>query len=371
MKENRSFDNIDAILGRAREGQALSDKDCLSLLELTDEEQVAGLFETARSVRTRHFGNRIFLYGFIYTSTFCRNDCRFCFFRRSNTVSIRYRKTPDEIVEVSSRLADSGVHLIDLTMGEDPRNFIGERNGFDELVSVVGKVKSATGLPVMVSPGVVPDEVLADLASAGADWYACYQETHNPELFKKLRIGQGYSERLEEKHLAHKLGMLIEEGILCGIGESNRDVAESIGVIGSLDADQTRVMNFVPQKGTPMAGHVPADTMRELMITAVMRLAFPDRLIPASLDVGGLAGLQPWLDAGANVVTSLVPPGQGLAGVAQNSLDIEDARRTAESVGPVLSSCGLQTASIEEYLAWMKARRRAVRQEQEEKVAAC
>jgi methylornithine synthase len=371
MKERHPEPSPDAILRRVREDQPLTDKDCLSLLELTDEEQIAALFETARHLRSKHFGNRIFLYGFVYTSTFCRNDCRFCFFRRSNTVSLRYRKTPEQIVEASSRLADSGAHLIDLTMGEDPRNFMGGHKGFDELVSLVGKVKSATGLPIMVSPGVVPDDVLANLASAGADWYACYQETHNRELFRNLRIGQNYRERLEKKRLAHKLGMLIEEGILCGIGETNQDVTESMGVVRSIEADQTRVMNFVPQRGTPMADHIPVDTMRERMITAIMRLAFPDRLIPASLDVGGLAGLRAWLDAGANVVTSLVPPGQGLAGVAQNSLDIEDARRTAERVRPVLSSCGLQAASLKEYVSWMKARRRAIRQEQEQKVMAC
>ncbi len=371
MKEKHPECNPQAILRRVREGEPLADKEGLSLLELTDGVQIGALFETARTVRNKHFGNRIFLYGFVYTSTFCRNDCRFCFFRRSNTVSLRYRKTPEQIVEASSRLADSGVHLIDLTMGEDPKNFIDGRHGFDDLVSMVGKVKSATGLPIMVSPGVVPDDVLADLSSAGADWYACYQETHNPELFRNLRPGQSYRERLEKKHLAHRLGMLIEEGLLCGIGETNRDVAESIGVVRSIGADQMRVMNFVPQEGTPMADHIPADAVRELVITAVMRLAFPDRLIPASLDVGGLDGLQPWLDAGANVVTSLVPPGQGLAGVAQNSLDIEDARRTAESVRPVLSSCGLQAASPEEYVSWMNARRRAVRQDRETKVMAC
>jgi methylornithine synthase len=371
VKRYHFSDNIGSILGRVSEGRALSDKDFLSLLDLKYEEQVEALFKTARYLRNKHFGNRIFLYGFVYTSTFCRNDCRFCFYRRSNKGSLRYRKKPDEIVEASMRLADSGVHLIDLTLGEDPRYFIGTQSAFDELVALVGKVKSAAGLPVMVSPGVVPDDVLTELASAGADWYACYQETHNQVLFKNLRVGQSYGERFEKKRLAHKLGMLIEEGMLCGIGESDQDVAESIRAVSSLDADQVRVMNFVPQKGTPMEDRVAADPQRERMITAVMRLMFPDRLIPASLDVGGLDGLLPWLDAGANVVTSLVPPGQGLAGVAQNSLDIEDARRTVESVEPVLLSRGLQAASLDDYVAWLNARKRTVNQEHEEMVAAC
>ncbi|RLB42586.1 MAG: hypothetical protein DRH12_05295 [Deltaproteobacteria bacterium] len=109
---------------------------------------------------------------------------------------------------------------------------------------------------------------------------------------------------------------------MCGIGENDDDIADSIEVMRSFGADQVRVMNFVRQRGTPMEGNTAPDSVRALMITSVMRLAFPDRLIPAFLDVRGLAGLRPWLDAGANVVTSLVHPGQGLVGVAQNSLDI-------------------------------------------------
>jgi methylornithine synthase len=370
MQGDHPPDTIDAILKRARKGRALSDQDCLSLLEVTAEEDIDGLFSTARHLRDRHFGNRIFLYGFVYTSTFCRNDCRFCFYRRSNKGSRRYRKSPEEIMEASLKLADSGVHLIDLTMGEDPKNVMPTRSGVEGLAGLVNNVKSATGLPVMISPGVVSDDILSELGAAGADWYACYQETHNQKLFKDLRIEQDFEERLSKKRTAHRLGMLIEEGILCGIGESNEDVVASIRAARSLEADQTRVMNFVPQKGTPLENRISADPLRERIITAVMRLMFPDRLIPASLDVGGLEGLLPWLDAGANVVTSLVPPGQGLAGVAQNALDIEDARRTVESVEPVLSTRGLEAASAEEYLAWVHARKRAVRRMREEKEAA-
>ena len=63
-------------------------------------------------------------------------------------------------------------------------------DGFDELASLVRAVISATGLPVMISPGVIPEYALENLKSAGATWYACYQETHNPVLFNKLRVNQ-------------------------------------------------------------------------------------------------------------------------------------------------------------------------------------
>jgi methylornithine synthase len=91
-----------------------------------------------------------------------------------------------------------------------------------------------------------------------------------------------------------------------------------------------------------------------------MRIVFPHLLIPASLDVDGLAGLGKRLEAGANVITSLVPPGQGLAGVAQNALDIEDGRRTPESIAQTLLDLNLEPASSGRFRQWMEERKRAV-----------
>jgi methylornithine synthase len=213
----------------------------------------------------------------------------------------------------------------------------------------------------MVSPGVVPSDVLSDFARAGATWYACYQETHNRELFKKLRPGQRYDARLETKERAVPLGLLTEEGLLRGVGESPRDVANSIEAMRSLEVSQVRAMSFVPQEGTPLQSRKEADPLLEILTIAALRLVFPDRLIPATLDVEGLTGLQSRLEAGANVVTSLVPPGFGLAGVAQNSLDIADARRTIASIVPELEKLGLQTAPLEDYLIWVEDRRRQIR----------
>jgi methylornithine synthase len=358
---------LDSALTKVKEGGVLSKSDISFLLSLKDNEQIDRFFQAACDLRRKHFGNEIFLYGFIYTSTYCRNDCRFCFFRRSNPESRRYRKATPEIVATARRLADSGVHLIDLTMGEDPALFNNSGAGFDRLIDLVESVRKATGLPIMVSPGVIPENIIGRLSEAGACWYACYQETHHRRLFNQLRPGQDYDLRLEVKRKAHNRGMLIEEGLLCGVGETANDIAESMAVMQNLDADQVRVMNFVPQIGTPMVNRTPLDPKKELLISAVLRLVFPDRLIPASLDVDGLAGLKQRLDAGANVVTSIVPPGRGLAGVARHSLDIEDGKRTFASVKEVLQVCGLRPAGTEAYLPWI-TRRRMVIEERAKKI---
>jgi len=360
MNEMKNSNNrLAKILDKARREEILDGSEIVFLLSLTQKSQIDAVLEAARELRLRHFGNRIFLYGFVYISTFCRNQCNFCYFRKTNELPVRYRREASEVVEAAQSLAESGVHLIDLTLGEDPQYFY--EQGFEPLVQLVEAVRKATDLPVMVSPGVVPADVLSDFAQAGATWYACYQETHNRELFKKLRPGQRYDARLETKERAVPLGLLTEEGLLRGVGESARDIADSIEAMRSLEVSQVRAMSFVPQKGTPLQSWKEAGPLLEIMTIAVLRLVFPDRLIPATLDVEGLTGLQSRLEAGANVVTSLVPPGFGLAGVAQNSLDIADARRTIASIVPEMEKLGLQTASLDDYLNWIEDRRRQIR----------
>ena len=269
----------------------------------------------------------------------------------------RTRKTLDEIVSAARSIAESGVHLIDLTMGEDPVYFNRGDGGLTNLVEVVRRVRLETGLPVMVSPGVVPEELLGGFARAGADWYACYQETYSRPLFDSLRTGQSFQERFERKQAARKHGLLIEEGLLCGAGETAEDLAASLSAMRSLNPDQVRAMTYVPHPGTVLHPPPGSDKERELLVLAVLRLVFPESLIPASLDVEGLDGLAPRLRAGANVVTSLVPPGRGLGGVANASLDIEEARRTPGGIAPVLAACGLHVAGRQDYVEWMARRR--------------
>ena len=363
VHSEEGYGRIENVVHRARRGQRIFPDEIRLLLSLKDRGQSEILFQTARSVRDSYFGAAIFFYGFIYFSTYCKNNCSFCFFRGTNQLAPRYRKSAKQILETAKLLARSGVHLIDLTMGEDPAYLAENQDDFDGIPDIIRQTKSETGLPVMVSPGVISHDKLRRVRDAGADWYACYQETHNRGLFSGLRPTQSYDERLSTKREAHDLGLLIEEGILSGVGESAEDLECSIAAMQSLDADQVRIMSFVPQQGTPMGAAQPAAFDRELLFIAVMRLIFPDRLIPASLDLRGLAGLKERLDAGANVVTSVIPPGGGWAGVAHADLDIENANRSTRQVRRILAECGLREGSRRDYLHWLEKRKRSVRRE--------
>ncbi len=333
------------LCARILDGHVPDARDIETLLLAGDAAPV--VYAAAREARARHSGDAVFLYGFVYFSTYCRNECAFCFYRADNDECPRYRKTSDEVVSICRDLADSGVVLLDLTMGEDP--LIHDEPGYEALVELVASVAGETRTPVMVSPGVMDERGLRALRAAGADWYALYQETHTPELYERLRVGQPYAERADARVAARRAGLLVEDGLLTGIGDTAADRARSIISMREAGWEQVRVMTFVPQAGTPMAGMHPAGDLDELLTIAAMRLAMPGRFIPASLDVDGIAGLERRLQAGANVVTSIVPPTVGLAGVSQAELDIDEGYRTVHGVLPHLERLGLRPAGVGDY----------------------
>ncbi|MCO1604363.1 methylornithine synthase PylB [Desulfosporosinus nitroreducens] len=347
---------IDGILVKARQESPLSREEILRLLDITSENELGKVSQVARELRERYFENKVFLYGFVYFSTYCRNDCTFCLYRKSNRNYPRYRKNRKEIVSTAHCLVDSGVHLLDLTMGEDPL-YHHSIHGFNDLLKIVKDLKRDTKTPIMISPGVVSPEVLWKFKEAGADWYACYQETHNKTLYNRLRIEQSYEERMNRKILAKEMGYLIEEGLLAGVGDTNEDIADSILTMTRIGADQVRVMSFVPQENTPLANWKTNSHFRELLIIAIMRLVMPDRLIPASLDVDGLKGLEQRLNSGANVITSIIPPSAGMAGVSQSTLDIDDGNRSIKQVLPILKANRVEAATSREYQAWVNFRK--------------
>ena len=327
-----------------------SKEELLRIMASDDPEILQALFSHARKIRKEVQGNKIFAYGFVYFTTYCRNNCNFCYYRNSNKIE-RYRKNKEEVLAISKSLIDSGVNLIDLTMGEDPQY---HAEDFETVCQIIKEIKQNYHTPVMISPGVVEHHIIDKFAEAGADFYALYQETHNRELYARMRVGQDYDERMNAKLYAREKGIYIEEGLLAGIGETSEDIVDSLLTMGEIGARQVRVMSFIPQEGSPMEHCQTPDRIEELKIIALMRLLYPKALIPASLDVDGIRGLKDRINAGANLITSIIPPKSGFMGVAHSTMDVDEGGRTVEEAAAILNEIGLSIATKDEYEAFLR-----------------
>ena len=119
-------------------------------------------------------------------------------------------------------------------------------------------------------------------------------------------------------------------------------------------------MRYVPHPATLPTADESEGHEQELNAIAVMRLCMPDRLIPASLDVDGLRGMAVRLAAGANVVTSIIPSGFGLSGVASER-DIATTLRDVAAVRSSLESLGYAVADQDAYRIWTEERKQQQR----------
>ena len=119
-RESSSALSVDAICERALNGTPPDAVQIKALLSVPSAEEAEPIFAAARELRQRHFGDAIFLSGFVYYTTYCRNLCNFCLYRVGNDVAPHYRKSLDEILATCRGLVEDGINLIDLTSGEDP-----------------------------------------------------------------------------------------------------------------------------------------------------------------------------------------------------------------------------------------------------------
>lgn len=344
MIKNIDYHGLDILAQDIINGLQLTDADLRELLCLREEEELQKLHYLARKVRDHFFGNKVFLYSFVYFSTHCKNNCSFCYYNRCNDIQ-RYRLGIDEIRNICRALKNESIHMLDLTMGEDPYF----HNEPERFVDIVKAVKEETGLPIMISPGVMNDEALSRLHESGADFLALYQETHDFDLFHKLRVGQSFEERMHARQFAKNIGYCVEDGILTGVGNDIESTIKSLCAMQKSRPDMVRVMTFVPQEGTPLEEIDQKSSLSELKIISILRLMFPDRLIPASLDLEGIDGMVHRLNAGANVVTSIIPSDSPLEGVVNYDRELEERDRDPKSVIKRLRSIGMEPASQDEF----------------------
>lgn len=339
--DNRDLDSYaDQIIS----GSQLSDDDIRSLLETNSPDTIEKLHYVARRIRDHFFGNKVFMYSFVYFSTYCRNKCAFCYYRNNNKID-RYRLSNEDIRKICQVIKTEDVHMVDLTMGEDP--YFHDKP--ERLAEVVKIVKEEVGKPIMISPGVVDDNTLKMLKDNGASFLALYQETYDMELYRQLRVEQSFEGRINSRNHAKQMGYCVEDGMLTEVEPDMESTIISLRGLATSDPDMVRVMTFLPQQGTPLEGKEVKGCDSELKIISILRLLYPEKLIPASLDLEGIDGMVHRLNAGANVVTSIISSNSSLEGVVNYDREHAERDRDVKSVVSRLKTMGMEPAEQGEF----------------------
>ncbi|HUN55289.1 MAG TPA: [FeFe] hydrogenase H-cluster radical SAM maturase HydE [Smithella sp.] len=286
------------LLIKAETGENLTRGDIVALLKLPGD-YAPDLFAAADRVRHEQVGDEIYLRGIIEFSNYCDRNCLYCGLRRGNANLSRYRMTDDEILATAKQIKKAGVPTVVLQSGED--SFYSQ----DIVCRLIERIREETDLIITLSIG---ERALNDyqvFQQAGANRYLLKHETASRELYKYLRPGCDWENRLQCLRRLKELGFETGTGNMVGLpGQTPEILADDLLVMKLLDADMLGIGPFIAHPDTPLDGIENDDLELTLRALATARLLTRDTNIPATT---ALATLHPQgrllaLKAGANVV---------------------------------------------------------------------
>jgi biotin synthase len=322
-------DKIERLLIKAEIGRDLTREDIIALLRAPVNHSM-DIFTAADRVRKQQMGNEIFLRGIIEFSNFCERNCLYCGLRKSNDKLSRYRMSEDEIIATAKQIKKTGVPTVVLQSGED--SFYSQ----DIVCRMIERIRKETDLIITLSIGERALDDYKAFQLAGANRYLLKHETASRELYKYLRPGCDWGNRMQCLRRLKQLGFETGTGNMVGLpGQTPEMLADDLLVMKLLDADMLGIGPFISHPDTPLAGVENDDLETTLRVLAVARLLTRNTNIPATT---ALATLHPQgrlqaLQAGANVVMPDFTPD-----IYKKLYDIYPGRKDVGSAEEIISS---------------------------------
>lgn len=282
------------------DGKAVSRDEWRTLLTSLDEEEKEALRSMAASVAEENFGNGIFIRGLIEISSYCRNNCFYCGLRAANRKAQRYRLTKEDILECCEQGSQLGFNTFVLQGGEDATQ------NDEWLTDVVRAIRAAhPDKAITLSVGERSAEAYHAFRKAGVDRYLLRHETRNDEHYSLLHPQtMSASKRRECLKTLKEIGFQTGSGMMIGSpGQTVEHLIDDIQFLEQLQPEMIGIGPFIPAAGTPFAGEPAGSIETTLLLISLLRLRFPDALIPATTALATLhpKGRTRAILAGANV----------------------------------------------------------------------
>ena len=285
----------------------LSDAEFLDLISNLSEEDASYLYESARAVQREIYGTDVFLRGLIEFTNYCRNDCLYCGIRRSNPNAERYRLTDDQILQCCEQGYSLGFRTFVLQGGEDPY-FTDER-----MVPLVRSIRrNYPDCAITLSLGERSRDSYQALYDAGADRYLLRHETANEDHYCYLHPPElSLKNRKDCLFTLRDIGYQVGAGMMIGApGQNKMHLVEDLHFLQELRPHMIGIGPFIPHKDTPFHAE-PSGTLEDtLHMLAILRLIFPNVLLPATTALGTIhpQGRELGILAGANVIMPNLSP---------------------------------------------------------------
>ncbi|MDQ1266231.1 MAG: 2-iminoacetate synthase [Bacteroidota bacterium] len=279
---------INSILDKALELKGLELDEVAALLNISNDEQLAQLFDTALKIKQEIYGNRLVLFAPLYISNYCSNNCLYCGFRVDNKDIERTTLSLDEIKEETRLLLEQGHKRTLMLMGEHHRNCT--LDYFIEAIEAVYSVRDSKNsyirrINVEIAP--LKDEEFQKLKQVKIGTYTVFQETYHYDTYKKMHpsgVKSDYDWRLSAMDRALANGMNdVGIGALFGLYDYRFETLALIQHSKHLD----KVFNVGPHtisiprisyaRNAPAAEHIPhqVSDIDFKKLIAILRCAVP------------------------------------------------------------------------------------------------
>jgi len=235
------------------------------------------LAAVAHEVRLSRCGPEVEIEGILSAKTAgCPEDCHFC--SQSARFSSPVRPTPyldlDEIVAAAKETAQLGATEFCIVMAlRGPDNDVVER-----VVEATAMVRSATGLNVACSLGILTASHAERLAQGGIHRYNHNLETAR-SFFPMICTTHTWEERFQTCVHVREAGMELCCGALLGMGESDRQRIELLGQLRQVGPAEVPVNFLNPRPGTPLGERSLVEPLEAIRWIALFRLALPEVIL--------------------------------------------------------------------------------------------
>jgi len=228
---------------------------------------------------------------FLPITNVCRNQCRYCGFRRDPAHPEANLMTANEVAKILDAGKRAGCTEALFTFGEMPE----EHSEFREWIEGIGyssvidyllhlcEIAIEYGLLPHSNPGVMDIRDIRRLKPLNASM-GLMLETTAAIPAHEGSAGKIPSKRIETIENAGKLRVPFTTGLLIGIGESKEDRVQSLSTIADLHTryrhiQEVIIQPFAPKPGTEMAGF-PEPTHQEMMETvSLAREILPEDVV--------------------------------------------------------------------------------------------
>ena len=177
---------VKEILHKARECKGLSHREAAVLLECNQPDLIEEMFELAREIKHKFYGNRIVMFAPLYLSNYCINGCVYCPYHGKNKTIRRKKLSQEEIRQEVIALQDMGHKRLALEAGEHPVH-----NPIEyilESIKTIYSIKHKNGAIRRVNVNIAATTVenYRRLRDAGIGTYILFQETYNKTNYEAL-----------------------------------------------------------------------------------------------------------------------------------------------------------------------------------------